>query len=257
MGSAPLTPKGLTGSHTPDRAGTAVCHSAGDFFVTRPGRPARARVHGAPPGQSCEGRWTVYDGDLPHELLKELGDGRPAAYGALFARYARRLARLAERRLSRQVAVRADGEDVVQSAFRTFVRRHRRGEFHIDSSSGLWRLLTQITLRKAVTQARRHTAGPRDVGAEAGDGGGQLAVAISREPDPGAALLLEDEVGRLLDGLPGWYGRLLELRLASHSVAEIAAHLNISRQTAYRALDLLGARLGASPGRRDHSREKV
>ena len=89
------------------------------------------------------------------ELPERLRGGDPKAYDVLVARYAHRLARLAERHLCRQVRVRADGEDVVQSAFRTFVRRHRRGEFHIDSSTDLWRLLARITLRKAVTQARR------------------------------------------------------------------------------------------------------
>jgi DNA-directed RNA polymerase specialized sigma24 family protein len=224
-----------------------------------PDEPGPRCGAGRSPCQFCEGGLVVRDVDLPPELLNELGDGRPAAYDALFARYARRLARLAERHLSRRVAARADGEDVVQSAFRTFVRRHRRDEFRIHSSGELWRLLARITWRKALTQARRHTAGPRDVGAEAADGAGQLAAALSREPDPGAALLLGETIERLLHGLPEWYGRLLELRLANHSVAEIAPRLNISRQTAYRALDLLGDRLGAPPGRRgrDRSRETV
>ena len=85
----------------------------------------------------------------------------------VFARYARRLALLAARRLSQRVAARADGEDVVQSVFRTFFRRCARGDFRIDGSADLWRLLVTITVRKARASARRHTAGRRDVNAEA------------------------------------------------------------------------------------------
>jgi hypothetical protein len=67
----------------------------------------------------------------------------------LVERYAHRLARLAEQHLSPKVAGRLDAEDVVQSAFRTFFRRSVQGEFQIDSSAQMWRLLAKITLMKA------------------------------------------------------------------------------------------------------------
>ena len=106
--------------------------------------------------------------DSVASFVRRLGVGDADASEQLFARYASRLARLAERHLSRELAARADGEDVVQSVFRTFFRRSARGEFHIASSARLWRLLVTITLRKVRTQARRHTAGVRDVSAEVG-----------------------------------------------------------------------------------------
>jgi hypothetical protein len=53
-------------------------------------------------------------------------DGDSAAVEQLFERYAQRLARLADRNLSRKIAGRLDGEDVVQSVFRTFFRRSAR-----------------------------------------------------------------------------------------------------------------------------------
>src|SRR5262245_10503455 len=91
------------------------------------------------------------------ELVARFRAGDPDAAGQLFTHYARRLAGIADQHLSRQVAVRADAEDVVQSAFRTFFRRCARGEFHFDGSSGLWRLLVKITLLKARAKGRHHT----------------------------------------------------------------------------------------------------
>src|SRR5690348_2853158 len=82
----------------------------------------------------------------------------PGIAEEIFARYARGLVRVAQQHLSRKVAGRVDGEDVVQSALRTFFRRGERGDFRIDSSGQLWRLLVRITLMKARAQARFHTA---------------------------------------------------------------------------------------------------
>jgi RNA polymerase sigma-70 factor (ECF subfamily) len=173
------------------------------------------------------------------------GDGEGWA-AEVVARYGRRLVVLAERRLSPQVARRLDGEDVVQSVFRTFFRRCACGEFKIDASEQLWRLLVAITLRKAQARARQHLAGKRRVGAEAPGGDQALAGVADPEPGPEDAVLLIDQIEALLHGLPDWYARLLDLRLQGHSAAEIAPQLNVSRQTVYRGLALLGQRLNAA-----------
>src|SRR5262249_27650532 len=122
-------------------------------------------------------------------LVRRLSDGDPRAAAALFARYSRQLVRLAERHLSRRAATRArraaapraDGDEVVQRVSRPFSRRGARGQFRIDPAGETWRLLVAITLRKARTQARRQTAGLRDVAAEAA-GGFALEEALAREP---------------------------------------------------------------------------
>src|SRR5262245_2728151 len=189
--------------------------------------------------------------DPVSSFVRRLGAGDAAASEQLFARYATRLARLAERHLSAEVAARADAEAIVQSVFRTFFRRHARGELRIDSSAELWRLLVTITLREVRTQARRHTAGIRDVAAEVRDSQPPLAAALSREPGPGEAALLMEEIDALLRGLPERYGEVLRLRLEGYAVAEIAARLALCRQTVYRALDLLQQRLAASSARDD------
>jgi RNA polymerase sigma-70 factor (ECF subfamily) len=178
------------------------------------------------------------------ELIQQVNAGDPRAGAQLFARYAQRLARIAEQHLSRQLAGRVDGEDVVQSAFRTFFRRCAGGEFQIQGSGHLWRLLVRITLLKARAAARAHTAGIRDVRAEVPGGDAWLLGIIARDPTPQEAAALVDQIRSLLHGLPPAYCQVLEMRLEGRPPAEIATQLGVSRQTVYRALHLFQQRLG-------------
>jgi RNA polymerase sigma-70 factor (ECF subfamily) len=164
----------------------------------------------------------------------------------LFERHARQLARLAEQHLSRKLAGRLDGEDVVQSVFRTFFRRCGQGEIRIDSSAHIWRLLARITLLKARAKGRYHAAEKRDVEAEAPLSAAELGVAAAREPGPAEAVVLVDEIEALVQGLPPLYSNLLELRLEGRSASEIAQELGVSRRTVHRALHLLQQRLARS-----------
>ncbi|OAI41666.1 hypothetical protein AYO40_02720 [Planctomycetaceae bacterium SCGC AG-212-D15] len=175
-------------------------------------------------------------------LVEGVCAGSPEAARELFERYSRRLTRLAGQHLSRRLAARLDAEDVVQSVFRTLFRRGARGEFQIDSTSALWRLLVTITVRKARAQARRHTAAARSVAAEA-SAAADLAAELGREPGPEETAVFVEQFTTLLRGLPDWYARVVELRLQGESVADIASELGVSRQTVYRALDLLRQRL--------------
>jgi RNA polymerase sigma factor (sigma-70 family) len=181
------------------------------------------------------------------ELVGRLRGGDPRAADEIFARYAQRLTCLAGQQLSRKLAARLDGADVVQSVFRTFFRRSAAGEFRIDTSDELWRLLVQITLQKARAYGRQHTAGLRDVAAEAPGGGAELLMkAVAHDPGPEEAAALIDQIEELLRGLPALYRVLLELRLAGHSVSDIATRLGISRRTVHRGLNLLQQRLTRS-----------
>jgi RNA polymerase sigma-70 factor (ECF subfamily) len=188
----------------------------------------------------------VSDPNRTPDLAAGLAAGDPAAQAAVFRRYVDRLAHLAEGRLHRRLAGRVDPEDVAQSAFRTFFRRAADGQFRIDSSAQLWGLLARITLREARGEARRHLADKRDAAAEAGDA--PLAGAAARDPDPADAAELVDEIAGLLRGLPDAYGDILGRRLQGESVADVAAALGVSRQTVYRALDLLADRAARRAG---------
>jgi RNA polymerase sigma-70 factor (ECF subfamily) len=186
--------------------------------------------------------------DQGRNLVERWRKGDPLAAEQLFARYAVRLARLAEQRLSQKLAARVDGEDVVQSVFRTFFARTARGEFRIDDSAAVWKLLVKLTLRKARAQARRHLAEKRDAGGEVRMEEGAPAGSPSPEPGPAEAAELVDQIEHLLRGLPGLHCHVLERRLQRHTVAEIADDLAVSRQTVYRALELLQHRLARNAG---------
>ena len=162
----------------------------------------------------------------------------------LFARYAARLTQVAEQHLGRRVAAREGGEDVVQTVFRTFFRRSAAGQFQIDTSAQMWRLLVKITLQKVRTHARHHAAKKRSAAAEVRpEDDSWVPEALDREPDPAAAAELVDLMEAMLQGVPPLYCHVLELRLQGMVPADVARELNISRNTVYRALDLFKQRL--------------
>jgi RNA polymerase sigma-70 factor (ECF subfamily) len=181
-------------------------------------------------------------------LGQRLQAGDPQAAEELFTRYSERLVRLARQHLGTKVAGREDGEDIVQSVFRTFFRRTAMGEFRIDSSGELWRLLVTITVRKAHAKVRYHTAQQRNVGAEAPGDGALLAEALAHEPRPEELLMLVDQIEALVRGFPEMHSKALALRLQGYSVAEIASGLKVSRRTVERALRLLRERLARITG---------
>lgn len=177
------------------------------------------------------------------EIVSQLFAGDPVAAQAVFNHYSDRLIRLAEKHLSRRLAGRVDGEDVVQSVFRTFFRRGGEGEFQLDSSAQLWQLLVRITVLKARAKARHHTADKRNAAAEKPIVDGVEPAAA--EPGPEDAVILVDQIDALLRDLPPVYGQVLGLRLQGLTVTDVADELNLSRQTIHRALNLLQERLTA------------
>ncbi len=166
----------------------------------------------------------------------------------LYANYARRLSRFAERHLSQRLAGRVDGSDVVQSVLRTFFRRANAGEFQIDQESRLWHLLVRMTLCKVAALGRRHTAERRDVNRETSGKSTDAALlaALSREPGPEEMTAFADQIESLLQGLSDWHAQVLELRLAGPSPTEISSQTGHSRQSVYRALSDLQSRLPVS-----------
>jgi RNA polymerase sigma-70 factor, ECF subfamily len=161
----------------------------------------------------------------------------------LFRLYAARLARLAEWKFSRVLAARETPEDVVQSVFRTFFRRSAAGEFRIDDTDQLWRLLVRITVRKVYARTRYHLAEMRDARREVAEGDPWLAEQLNREPQPEEVVAVADLIERSMRGLDDVYGDILGRRLQGWAVQDIAHDLNLSRQTVHGKLNHLQDRL--------------
>ena len=180
------------------------------------------------------------EGDTITRVLENLRQGDAEAAEILFQRYARRLARIAQKYLSLALARRFDAEDVTQSVFQTFFRRLGDGEYNIANAEDLWRLLVKITILKTRAKCRQHCAAMRDVRAEVESADEETwQSALAADPKILDALALTHTIETALQDFPDFYRAILELRLRSFAVAEIAILLQKSRRSIYRALDHL------------------
>lgn len=175
-------------------------------------------------------------------LLEQYRAGDAAAAERLFRLYAPRLIQLADRNLDPRLARRVDGEDIVQSVFRTFFRRALEGELKISAADQLWLLLLTITIRKTRTHARHHRTAGRDVYRDV-TAAGELDELCSDDPGPDEYLTVADLISALLKDLPPDSGEILTQLLEGRTKAEIATSVGLSRMTIYRHLQLFKTRL--------------
>ena len=161
--------------------------------------------------------------------------------------YRARLCRLVEREMNRRFRRKEDPEDVVQSAFRTFYRRNARGEFRIDSSVDLWRLLETITRHKVLKHVEKLVTGKRDAKREEHTEGDDLR---GRAPTPEEAAIAADLMEEVLAGLDDTYVAVFHLRLQRHTEEEIAAKLGCARASVRTRLSRIRDRLERLSGDR-------
>ncbi|TWU44000.1 RNA polymerase sigma factor [Novipirellula aureliae] len=176
-----------------------------------------------------------------HSIRKSLQEGESVAARKLFDEYSCKLIHLASQNIHPALLKRFDGEDVVQSVFRTFFRRQEEGSFQIEHSQQLWQLLVTLTLCKTRSHARKHTAEKRNAATE------QLLSASdqiqSNQASPEDALALWEEIDIVLTGLPTRTAEIISMRLEGRNRSEIAKRLSLSRQTVHRILKLVQDRL--------------
>ncbi len=185
--------------------------------------------------------------DRWEEWIHGLRTGDTDAADEFWRSYGTQLMRLAEQNIAARLRRRVDPEDVVQSAFRTFLRRAERGQFELPDDDGLWRLLCAITLNKARQQARLHTRQKRALDqetyldAESTEGG---AAPSSTEPTPDEVAILVDLVERLLADTDDADERdIVTFRLQDFTNEEIARKVNCSERTVRRIVHRLRSRL--------------
>jgi RNA polymerase sigma-70 factor (ECF subfamily) len=182
------------------------------------------------------------------DVMQGLRQADPQAASALVRRFADRLTALARTRLGERLRAKVDADDVVQSAYRTFFRRHAGGEFELDGWDGLWALLTVLTVRKCGRWRQHFQAAARDVRREVPAGGSSsdaapVLQALAREPAPDEAAALAEMVEGLLRGLRPRDRDVLSLRLQGYTPAETAARLRLPERTVFRILDRVKDRL--------------
>jgi RNA polymerase sigma-70 factor (ECF subfamily) len=167
-------------------------------------------------------------------------DKPPKSSSELDDQYRARLCQLVEREMNRRFRRKEDPEDVVQSAFRTFYRRNALGEFHVDSSVDLWRLLETITRHKMLKYIEKNDAAKRDPKREEYPDGDELR---GRDPTPEEAAMAADLLETALAGLDETYVKVLHMRLQNCTEEEIAAKLGCTRSFVRTKLDRVRDRL--------------
>ncbi len=175
------------------------------------------------------------------ELLDRWKAGDESAAGELYRRYAQRLCTIAEGQVGQRLASRVGAEDVVQSALRTFFRRAACGEFQIDHSGALWRLLVRITLNKVRRHGEYHRAQKRNVGAEVALGMERASPErLTKSPTHEESVELADELKLIFAGMSDRDQKIVQMRLEGYKLAEIANRAGCARRTVSLVLRRMG-----------------
>jgi DNA-directed RNA polymerase specialized sigma24 family protein len=103
---------------------------------------------------------------LIHDLRSETPAVRELAARMVWERYFRDLLQLARKSIDRRIRRREDEEDVLQSMYKSFCIRLRRGEFELLDRDALWGLLVTITLCKARNLGHKYHRAKRNVDLE-------------------------------------------------------------------------------------------
>src|SRR5215831_5865735 len=160
------------------------------------------------------------------EFLTRLRARDDAAANELFQRFANQLIALARRRIAGGLRHKVDPEDVVQSAYKSFFGRYGEGNLNVGNWNSLWGLLTLITVRKCAERAAYHRAECRDAAREVSPppdaAESSWHEALSREPTPEEAAMLEETVEQLLAGLDADERPVVELSLQGYTTQEIS-----------------------------------
>jgi len=175
-------------------------------------------------------------------MIDGLRSGDAEVIEQFVAKYGRSLERIADNNIATQMGRRFGGDDVVQSVCRTFLRRVEVGQFELDDSESLWRLLCAIMLTKVREKARFHMRKKRSLGQEVrpgGDddepGGGMFAMPAA-DLTPSIQIEFADTFEHLISELDDEERIVVDMKLQQKSNAEIADKLGSSERTVRRLL---------------------
>jgi len=190
------------------------------------------------------------------DLVGRLHAGDDRAAQEVFDRFASRLIGLARSQIAAGIRPKLDPEDVVQSALRSFFRRHEEDRFDLQSWDSLWGLLSLITVRKCAKKTEYYLAQRRGGGREislVAEGDSQAgAVAIDREPTPEDAAMLLETVEEALRDFDPADRQVIELSLQGYSAAEISVQLSRAERSVRRLRERVKKRLWRMIGHEQH-----
>ncbi len=177
-----------------------------------------------------------YRDDGFEELIARVRAGDPSAETAVFRRYVRRMMVLAAGQFDEWLRDRADVENIVLSAYRSFFQRNEQGEFDLAGWDDLWSLLAIITLRKCTKRRKFLLAARRDARREVGwaDANGQAASLADRAPTPAEAVALSETIEHLFQAMTPDDRPIVELILMGCTSEEIASQVDASVRTVQR-----------------------
>lgn len=185
--------------------------------------------------------------DRWQRLIRGLRDGDQHVAFEFWDQYGEALHRLADNNLAPGLRRRVGPEDVVQSACRTFLRRAMGGEFQLNDSDGLWRVLCAITLTKIREQARFHKRQRRSLGQEQALGeaadNSEVFDPADPKPTPAEAVAFSDYFTELLASLEDDERRVVQLKLQDLTNEQVADQLGTSERTVRRVVKRVQARL--------------
>jgi RNA polymerase sigma factor (sigma-70 family) len=181
-------------------------------------------------------------------ILHGLRQGDAAALQRFCAKCGPMLRAIADRRVAPRLQRRFDADDVVQSTFRTFIRRAHGGQFLFEDNQRLWNLLCAITLTKLREKARFHQRQSRSASRErpvpADEPGEGESSWASPDPGPDAAVEFADEFQHVLGELDDGERRLVDLKLQDRTNDEAAEAMGVSERTVRRMLAGLQLKFG-------------
>jgi RNA polymerase sigma-70 factor, ECF subfamily len=182
------------------------------------------------------------------DLMARLRAGDNAAAAEVFNRFTNRLIGLARSRLDHLIRQKIDPEDILQSVYRSFFRRHAQGRFDVASWDNLWGMLTVITVRKCNYRRKYFRAACRDVEREvvlppAADPLAPEFEALARDPTPSEAARLAETVELVMRELTDREQNMLALSLQGYDVAEISTRVARTERTVQRVLKRVRERL--------------
>ena len=179
------------------------------------------------------------------EWLNQLMEGEEEVVRDFWNQYGDRLEKLAGRQLNPKMQRRVQADDVVQSACRTFFRRAEAGQFKLDESESLWRLMCAIVVNKARMKIRFHLQEKRGVNHEEEQSNEDrpVDIGVSESPTPDAIAEFNDQFEFIMNALDEEEKQIIQLKLEDLTNEEIAERMDCSERTVRRIFSRIRSRL--------------